>query len=59
MKYLILCLFAFLSFPVLQAQNSVSGRVTELGENKEEKPLPFVNVYWSGTSHGTLTDENG
>jgi hypothetical protein len=37
----------------------VTGRVTELNENKDENPLPFVNVYWSGTSHGTVTDENG
>ncbi len=59
MKYIILLFIAILILPELQAQNNVSGRVTEMDKNQNEKPLPFVNVYWSGTSHGTVTDENG
>jgi len=58
MKYILLFI-AILVLPELQAQNNVSGRVSEMDENQNEKVLPFVNVYWSGTSHGTVTDENG
>ena len=38
---------------------SVQGNVSELNEQQEQVPLPFVNVYWSGTAHGTVTNENG
>ncbi len=42
-----------------QSQNLVSGRVMELNAEQEKVALSFVNVYWSETSHGTVTDENG
>ena len=44
---------------LLAQDGIVSGTVNELNENRELVPLPFVNVYWSGTSHGTVTDEAG
>ncbi|MFC2112234.1 TonB-dependent receptor domain-containing protein [Bacteroidota bacterium] len=59
MKTLILFILVLFALPILNAQVPVKGRVTELGKNQETKPLPFVNVYWSGTSHGTVTDESG
>jgi len=59
MKTQLLLILLIPIFPVLQAQYPVHGHVTELGVNQESTPLPFVNVYWSGTSHGTVTDENG
>ncbi len=59
MKFYIFIIVLFLAITFLHAQNPVSGRVTQIKENQETTPLPFVNVYWSGTSHGTVTDENG
>ena len=59
MKFSLIFFLAVLLFPALPAQDLVRGRVTELDENQETKSLPFVNVYWSGTGHGTVTDENG
>lgn len=38
---------------------SLKGNVSELNEHQERVPLPFVNVYWSGTQHGTVTNEYG
>lgn len=59
MKYITLFIIILFALPGLNAQSPVRGRVTEMSENQETSPLPFVNVYWSGTSHGTVTDENG
>ena len=59
MKFPIIFFLAVLLFPALPAQDLVRGRVTELDENQESVPLPFVNVYWSGTGHGSVTNENG
>lgn len=59
MKLLLIFILAILVFPTLHAQDLVRGRVTELGDNQETVPLPFVNVYWNGTGHGSVTNENG
>ena len=53
-----LSLLAFLGTVIVQGQ-TVQGNVSGLNEQQEKVPLPFVNVYWSGTQHGTVTDENG
>jgi len=58
-KYtIILLLTTFLGIISVQGQD-VQGNVSELNEDQERVPLPFVNVYWSGTQHGTVSDENG
>jgi outer membrane receptor for ferrienterochelin and colicins len=37
----------------------ITGRVLEKNENGHNHPLVGVNVYWSGTQSGTVTDEEG
>lgn len=39
--------------------NHIEGQVVEESEEEEEIPLIGVNVYWAGTTQGTVTDENG
>ncbi|WP_044400034.1 DUF5686 and carboxypeptidase-like regulatory domain-containing protein [Lacinutrix sp. Hel_I_90] len=53
LKYLLLLLF-FGSLSAL-AQTKVSGHIYD--ESKE--PIAYANVYFQGTSIGTITDENG
>ncbi len=58
-KYIIfLALLVMLGTIPLYGQ-AVKGNVSELNEQQEPVPLPFVNVYWSGTQHGTVTNERG
>ena len=59
MKSYIVLLISILLIPVLEAQDPVKGQVSQIDESMETSPLPFVNVYWSGTSHGAVTNENG
>jgi outer membrane receptor for ferrienterochelin and colicin len=59
MKFYGFLTILLLFMPLLYANNPVRGRVSEIDEFMETRPLPFVNVHWSGTSHGTVTDENG
>lgn len=47
-------LFAFLCFGYAQAQNTVSGTVTD-----GSMPLPGVNIVEKGTSNGTTSDFDG
>ncbi len=57
---IITILLNYICFHQLTAlDNFIIGQVSELTENREKVPLPFVNVYWSGTTHGTVTDETG
>ena len=51
--YLPLCLWA------QQGENYLQGKVTEQTNEGEIKSLIGANVYWLGTSTGTVTDENG
>jgi len=37
----------------------ISGTVHELDTQSVKEPVEFVNVYWSGTYHGTITDSTG
>ena len=37
----------------------IKGKVSEIDEHGHAHPLPFVNVYWSGTAEGTVTNEKG
>ncbi|MDP3462021.1 MAG: TonB-dependent receptor, partial [Bacteroidales bacterium] len=41
-----------------KGQQQIKGTVFESVEEKN-KPLPGVNIYWSGTQAGTVSDENG
>lgn len=50
-----LLLHASLAF----GQNPVNGRVTANETDGKPVPLPYANVYWSGTQEGTVADENG
>ncbi len=60
MKNILIPILLFLSLPPGIAQdNGIKGYVHVLSGDDQLKPLPFVNVYWSGTAHGTVTDENG
>ena len=49
-----LFLFAICSFGFVQAQETITGTVTD-----GEMPLPGVNVVVKGTSNGTVTDFDG
>ncbi|MFC0604618.1 TonB-dependent receptor [Winogradskyella pulchriflava] len=55
-KYLILN-FMLLSL-VLSAQEQLKGIVLE-GSSAQESPLPGANVYWLGSSIGTITNDDG
>lgn len=56
MKYKIALLFiaVFSVFNVYAKE--ITGRVIDA---KTSEPLPFVNIWYKGTTHGTLSDENG
>lgn len=41
------------------AGDEVRGIVQESDDQGDLVPLPFVNVYWSGSTHGTVTGEDG
>lgn len=43
----------------LNAQVTLKGSVYELDANNKKVALPFANVYWEGTTTGTVTDEKG
>ena len=58
-KYIIFLSLILLLGTVIANGQTVVGTVSGLNEQQEKVPLPFVNVYWSGTQHGTVTDENG
>jgi hypothetical protein len=62
-KYYIILMLAFAAFAPLSAQGTVlTGRVTGLndsGDTITAEPLIAANVYWAGTTTGTITDMNG
>jgi outer membrane receptor for ferrienterochelin and colicin len=58
-KYLLILLLLLPLWQTSVKGQAVKGNVYELNEKQERVPLPFVNVYWSGTQHGTVTDEKG
>jgi outer membrane receptor for ferrienterochelin and colicin len=52
-------IYIFLCLPLLIfSQSFVTGSVTE-SINGKATPLMGVNIYWSGTTTGTVTNENG
>lgn len=54
MKPVLLLLFAVFSLS-LNAQNSISGKVTD----KNNNPIPYVNIVIENTSEGTISDAEG
>lgn len=51
---------ALLLMPLLGiGQGKIMGLVVEINPQGQESPLPGANVYWSGTSEGAVTGENG
>ncbi|HAH56705.1 MAG TPA: TonB-dependent receptor, partial [Bacteroidales bacterium] len=44
--------------PPVFSQEKVSGRIVENVKN-DKIPLPYANVYWQGTTTGSVSDENG
>jgi hypothetical protein len=54
MKHFILILFAFVAFASF-SQTKVSGYVKDADGNA----IPYVNVFFSNSSEGTISDENG
>jgi outer membrane receptor for ferrienterochelin and colicin len=56
-RILLLLIVSILLSSQLGAQ-AIRGTVFESGETMPT-PLPGVNIYWSGTQQGTVSDENG
>ncbi len=52
---IVLCTLAQFAF----SQGSVKGKIKGISTSKKEEPLAFANVYWIGTSVGTVSDANG
>lgn len=55
MKIKLLFALFLLNVCALLAQTKVSGYVFD----EQNLPIPFANVIFSGTTEGTITDENG
>jgi outer membrane receptor for ferrienterochelin and colicins len=46
-------------FIAVKAQQPIKGSVYEIDGSNKKVALPFANVYWEGTSSGTVADESG
>lgn len=60
-RHKIFYLTIFLIFEILNYSygQSVHGFVYELNSEGRKSGLPGANLFWSGTTHGTFTDESG
>lgn len=58
MKTFIAIIFAMAFFQLATSQKKVNG-IVATDENGAQLPLPGVNVYWKGTTQGTVTNTNG
>jgi len=60
MKKSILILLQFIVvISYMSAQTTVIGTVLEMGADSKKQVLPGVNIYWMGTTEGTVSDNNG
>ena len=60
MKKILFSIVAFLLLGTSYSQNeNVSGHVFEYISKDSISPLPGVNVYYSGTTQGTITNVEG
>ncbi len=57
-KIFVVCIMV-ISWLQVNAQNEVKGIVFEMDDQNVKIPLPGVNLYWAGTSKGTISDEKG
>lgn len=53
------CMGIFITLHAFTQQNSLSGIIVEHDDHGNQMPVPFVNIYWEGTTTGTVSDENG
>jgi len=57
---LLILLFGIASgFPDTLWSQNIRGSVYEMGEKHEKLPLTGVNIFWAGTTRGTVTDPDG
>ena len=54
--YSIITIITSINFSFAQ---TISGTVIEFDANNKKQPLPFSNIYWEGTTSGTVADEKG
>ena len=58
-KSLCIAIAACLLAQVSVAQGSVKGKIKGITSAKKEENLAFANIYWIGTTVGTISDANG
>lgn len=58
-KILVICIMVISWFQVNAQTDQVKGIVFEVDDQNVKIPLPGVNLYWAGTSKGTISDEKG
>ena len=56
MKFIVTFCFLFFAFTLLAQETIVTGKVTEASSSD---PIPFVNVFFKGSSVGATTDFDG
>ncbi len=59
MKTIITIIIILIILPAFGYAQQIKGFVFEMDESRNKIPLPGVNVYWSGTTSGTATDQAG
>lgn len=52
-------LLFFLSHAIAQTSKTLTGVVLEEKKDGKLEPLPFVNIFWLGTTSGTVSDQSG
>ena len=58
--WILILLLSTIHFGFAQAPTEiVKGKVAEINEEGEKKPLIGVNIFWEGTTNGTSSDANG
>ena len=58
MKNLLITAITMVAISNISAQN-INGRVLEIFEDNSKAPVAGANVFWEGTTIGTITDQNG
>ncbi|MFO7659191.1 MAG: TonB-dependent receptor [Bacteroidales bacterium] len=56
--FFILCTYLIV-IPVIAQDKHISGKVVEKDDHGHHTPVPYVNVYWEGTTTGVMTDKTG
>ncbi|MBO98204.1 MAG: TonB-dependent receptor, partial [Flavobacteriales bacterium] len=58
MKNLFITAIVLVATSNISAQN-IKGRVFEILKDNSKAPIVGANVFWEGTTIGTITDQNG